>query len=424
MLTKSLVLKIFEGFSIERWNDLVRPFDMIEMDKAAEKMMAAYIIGKFEEERGQSLDWDWMIHASFFELLRKIALCDIKSPVQRMIRRDYPAEYKKLNQWVVQQYRGLLPQKGLLERFEDYCCGPAPDPTSLVGRTARMFRAAHKYSTLREFQMISVVNEKFRLDPIEEGLNRDIEEYLDLRALQLLVTKQKPYRFLMMLEQLRFQTRWNQTPRVPRTSVLGHSFFVAILTLLLEYASGTTFCEGRRYNNFFCGLFHDLPEAVTRDIISPVKQATDGLPHIVKLIEDEIVGKELSPLMDDCYRDELMYFTSNEFANRIRVPEPGTLFAREMPEEVAQLPPGQQLEVSFEELNQRYNFDEFSPVDGNLVKVADHIAAFLEADSSIRYGITSQHLTSGKENLLRLYRQRGRVNGFDVAAFFSQFQEG
>ena len=35
MLTKSLVLKIFEGFSIERWNDLVRPFDMIEMDKAA-----------------------------------------------------------------------------------------------------------------------------------------------------------------------------------------------------------------------------------------------------------------------------------------------------------------------------------------------------------------------------------------------------
>lgn len=117
MLTKSLVLKIFEGFSIERWNDLVRPFDMIEMDKAAEKMMVAYIIGKFEEERGQSLDWDWMIHASFFELLRKIALCDIKSPVQRMIRRDYPAEYRKLNQWVVQQYRELLPQKGLLERL-------------------------------------------------------------------------------------------------------------------------------------------------------------------------------------------------------------------------------------------------------------------------------------------------------------------
>ena len=198
--------------------------------------------------------------------------------------------------------------------------------------------------------------------------------------------------------------------------------FVAILTLLLEYSSGVTFCEKRRYNNFFCGLFHDLPEAVTRDIISPVKQATDGLPQIVKLIEDEIVGKELYPLMDNCFRQELLYFTSNEFANRIRIPHPNTLFVGEMPEEVARLPAGQQLEVSFDDLNNRYNFAEFSPVDGRIVKVADHIAAFLEADSSIRYGITSPHLTSGKANLLKIYSRDRLVNGIDVMDFFNQFQ--
>ena len=56
------------------------------------------------------------------------------------------------------------------------------------------------------------------------------------------------------------------------------------------------------------------------------------------------------------------------------------------------------------------------------VKVADHIAAFLEADSSIRYGITSAHLTSGKANLLRIYNQNPIVNGIDVMAFFDQFQ--
>ena len=55
MLTKTLALKIFEGFSIERWNDLVRPFELIEMDKAAEKMMVAYIIAKYEEDREKML---------------------------------------------------------------------------------------------------------------------------------------------------------------------------------------------------------------------------------------------------------------------------------------------------------------------------------------------------------------------------------
>ena len=50
-MNKNLVLRIFEGFSIQRWNDLVRPFDLVEMDKAAEKMVLAYIIGKYEEKK-------------------------------------------------------------------------------------------------------------------------------------------------------------------------------------------------------------------------------------------------------------------------------------------------------------------------------------------------------------------------------------
>ena len=68
-MEKDLVLKIFEGFSIQRWNDLIRPFDLVEMDKAGEKMVLAYIIGKFEEKKGYKIDWVWMIYASLFDLL-------------------------------------------------------------------------------------------------------------------------------------------------------------------------------------------------------------------------------------------------------------------------------------------------------------------------------------------------------------------
>ena len=54
-MEKDLVLKIFEGFSIQRWNDLIRPFDLVEMDKAGEKMVLAYIIGKFDEKKGYKI---------------------------------------------------------------------------------------------------------------------------------------------------------------------------------------------------------------------------------------------------------------------------------------------------------------------------------------------------------------------------------
>ena len=397
MFDRNFVLKIFEGFSIERWNDLVRPFEIIEMDKTAEKTVLAYIIGKFEEKRGNKIDWNRIIYGSLFDLLKKIALCDIKAPVQRMIRDEYPEEFAKLTRWVVEQYHPIIADKELLEDFSRHVLNPAD--TNDV--TWRVLRAAHKYSTIRELEMLRMVNEPFRLVAIEQGLNKDIEGFLDLRGLQLLVAKQQPWDFLMEIERLRFQTRWNQTPRVPRTSVLGHSYFVAALTLLM--GRDLSLCPERTYNNFFSALFHDLPEAVTRDIISPVKQATDHLPSIVKDIEDRIVERELLPLMDVAFRDEIMYLTSNEFENRIRTPDGSVEIVR------------------FEELQERYNEGHFAPVDGKLVRAADHIAAFLEAWSSINYGITSNHLRDGKKNILSIYHAGRLVNGMDVHAFFREF---
>ncbi len=394
-MNKEFALKIFEGFSIERWTDMIRPFEVVEMDKAAERMVLSYIIGKFEENLGKKVDWEWMIYASLFELLRKIALCDIKSPVQRLIKTEFPYEYKKLNDWVIEQYTSLL-DSSLLERFKIYLSRTEETPTE------RIFRAAHKFSTLRELEMISTVNESQRLEPIKKEVFADLQEFLDLVGLQMLITRQRPFDFLMRIEQLRFQTRWNQTPRVPRTSVLGHCFFVAVLTLLFMHENNTCENKVRLYNNFFSALFHDLPEAVTRDIISPVKQATYSLPSIVKNIEEQIVAKDLVPLMENFYKDEILYFTSDEFENRVFC-EKKVKF------------------VTWEALNSIYTNAEYIPVDGKLVRLSDHFAALLEADSSIRHGITSVHLSEGKLNLLKNYPEGLVINGIDAFSLFRQF---
>ncbi len=418
MIGKDFVLKLFEGFSIERWTDLVRPFDLIEMDKSSEKMVIAYMIAKFEEQEGNYIDWDWLMYASLFDILRKIALCDIKSPLQRRIKNEYPQEYERLNEWILFQYKDLMKEDvELFERFTQYTL-EQNDKNRIITLTERILKASHKYSALREFEMLAVVNEDFRLKNIKRDIYADIQPYLDLKGLQLLMMKQRPYEFLMVIEQLRFQVRWNQTPRVPKTTVLGHSFFVAILSLLLSRQSakhfadkkGTsfTFCSKRVYNNYFSALFHDLPEAVTRDIISPVKQATDGLSSIVKQIEAQMITEELIPLMEDFYADELVFFTDDEFENRILFDSPTGKMT---------LP-----DISFDDLCEKYNTDNYSPVDGKLVRCADHIAAFVEADSSIQHGITSTQLTSGRKNILKIYPEGEYINGVNVSAFFGDFE--
>lgn len=403
-MEKGFALKIFEGFSIQRWNDLVRPFELVEMDKAAEKMVLAYIIGKYEEHNGHKIDWYWMIYASLFDLLRKIALCDIKAPVQSLLKSEFPEEYKRLNEWVLNQYKPLINDDDLFSKFTIYIGQKAgsfniPDKLS---HTVRVYNAAHKFATMRELEMISVVNEEERIVNIRSDIEEEIQPYLDLQGLQKLITHQKSYRFLLKIEQLRFQTRWNQTPRVPKTSVLGHCFYVAIMTLLLGRETNPTMCRQRVINNYFSALFHDLPESVTRDIISPVKQATDDLPNIVKKIEDEIVNKELVPLMEPFFIDELIYFTSDEFSNRI-IDEKGAV-----------------KKVTWEDLNKKYNSSEYNPVDGKLVRICDHFSALMEADISIKHGITSSHLISGRDGTLRNYAVGEIINGVNVREFFNK----
>lgn len=401
-MEKDFARKIFEGFSIQRWNDLVRPFDLVEMDKAGEKMIIAYLIGKYEENRGHYIDWGWMIYASIFDLLKKIALCDIKAPVQQMLKKEFPQEYLRLNEWVLNQYKTLIRDPELFSKFTIYIgqkAGSFSIPEELE-RSIHVYHAAHKYSTIRELEMLSVVNEKERLSKIDKDLKAEIQPFLDLEGLQKLITHQKEFDFILKIEQLRFQTRWNQTPRIPQTSVLGHCFFVAVMTILLGRESNNQMCQKRIINNFFSALFHDLPEAVTRDIISPVKQATDDLPSIVKKIEDEIVNKELVPLMEDFYVDEVIYFTSDEFTDRI---QDNRGFVKE---------------VSWKDLNEMYNDAKFNPVDGKLIRICDHLSALLEADISINHGITSSHLTLGREGILNHYRKGQVVSGIDVHQLF------
>lgn len=393
MFNKELVFKLFEAFSIQRWNDLVRPFDIVEMDKTAEKMFLSFIIGKYEEKNGHAVNWEKIINHSFFELLRRIALCDMKSPVQRIIRSEYPEEYRKINRWVFDKYKEIITDKAFLDEFSAYLSIPA----DMSDISLRILRAAHKYSTIRELDMIRMVNEPFRLVEIDKCLQTDIAEFMDLQGLQLLVTRQQPYYFITEIEKLRFQTRWNQTPRVPATNVLGHSYFVAALTFLMTRTLRLP--PHRLYTNFFAALFHDLPEAVTRDIISPVKQATDHLPEVVKHIEDEIVAKELLPLMDDYYRDEVLYFIQNEFDNRVCVD-------------------GKLLCVESAALDTIYAAPHFRGIDGKLIRAADQIAAFAEADSSIRFGIRSEQLEQGRENILQRYGAGTVVNGLPLELFF------
>jgi putative hydrolases of HD superfamily len=400
MVSRDLSLKLFRAFSIERWNDRVRPARMIEMDKHAHKMIIAFFLARYEEEgRGADIDWAYLIDGGMFALLKNIVVSDIKAPVWEEIAKDSRV-MKDINDWVVDQWSHLLDSE-TAARLQTFL--QADEKALSENINFRILRAAHKYSTFREFHIIKHANlHDPHLADIEADLKRSIATFMDFVGLQEIVAEQELHRVLSLTEQLRYQVRWSQTERIPRTSVLGHSMLVAAFMYFLGREVHA--CPRRAYNDFFCGLFHDLPEALTRDIISPVKRATPGLPSAISRIEKRVMESQILSLLKPAVASDLRYYTQKEFEDKIFEGAKARILTRS-------------------ESMDAFNTDNFNPLDGKLVKLADEMAALLEAHVSLESGIKSADLISGRDSLVNKYTQRARiVSGIEVADFFESFR--
>ena len=105
MLRKPLAMRIFDAFTLQRWNDCIRPVEFTEMDKSAHKMIVAYCLGKSVEAAGGNVRWDEVIRGGIFELLRRVVISDIKSPICHRIRVDHPDMWTQLNNWAYEQLK-------------------------------------------------------------------------------------------------------------------------------------------------------------------------------------------------------------------------------------------------------------------------------------------------------------------------------
>ncbi len=372
-----IIKKLYDAANIMRWNDHIRPVELSELDKQAHKIIIAYIVAKFEETyRNADIDWIKLIEGSIFEFLHRVVLTDIKPPVFHKMMKE---KGRELNQWVIKTLENNLKDvnQKFYKNFTLYW-----NDRDYSKNEKRILSAAHFFATMWEFNIIySCSKFIYGIDETKKEIESKIEDYYDLIGVQKISLKKKSYGFIDLCGQLRFQIRWIQLPRIPKTSVLGHMFIVAVMSYLLTEKVIEKCCEKRKYNNFFGGLFHDLPEVLTRDIISPIKRAVEGLDEIIKEFEKTQLEDKLLPLLPEEWHEELKYFVTDEFSNKI-IDQKGKIKRLK----------------NLMELN-NYNKDEYNPIDGRLIKFCDLYSAFMEAEESINLGIKPEQLQKARDEL-------------------------
>ena len=265
VIRKSLLQLIFSGAYLLRWNDKLRPAELLEIDKQAHKMLLACVLWHensrtLPDTQRLTLARD-IIEGGLFDYFYRLIITDIKPPVFYKIKEN-PAQ---LTEHVLARLEPVLSPLGdFWKRMRAWhLTGDESGPAR------RILTAAHLYASQWEFHLIKPLNGfDDEMDDIDNSFVERLDTFRDLEGMEAILTPNTALaRLANLCGQLRFQIRWTQAPRIPATSVLGHMFIVA--TFAYFFSLSVDACTARANNNFFCGLFHDLPELLTRDIISP-----------------------------------------------------------------------------------------------------------------------------------------------------------
>lgn len=398
MINSKLIEHIFKAANISRWNDYPKMVDLVELDKQAHKFIIAYFIAKLEND----VDMRYIIEGGVFEFLSRVVVTDIRPDVFHQIQKTKSAQ---INSWILTNLEPLIEdiEDGkFLERFKYFQDDKTHQKEKLI------LKAASYLATKWEFSIVYQTSKFLNgIDELKQQVDEELEDYYELIGVRKIAMNQKLARIVDLSGRLRFQKRWAQTERIPETAVLGHMLVVAIFGYF--YSLKVSACDKRLENNFYCALFHDLPESLTRDIISPVKYGIDGLNEIISEYEMRLIEDKILPYIPQSFRDEFSYILGVRDEN-------GVLKKDEFENRINRITP-QAYHGSMDNINS----NEYNSIDGKALKYCDNLAAFVEAGLSISYGVKSKDLVKGFKNIRSKFKKNPKIEGVNFDKICIEF---
>lgn len=398
MINSKLIEHIFKAANISRWNDYPKMVDLVELDKQAHKFIIAYFIAKLEND----VDMRYIIEGGVFEFLSRVVVTDIRPDVFHQIQKTKSAQ---INSWILTNLEPLIEdiEDGkFLERFKYFQDDKTHQKEKLI------LKAASYLATKWEFSIVYQTSKFLNgIDELKQQVDEELEDYYELIGVRKIAMNQKLARIVDLSGRLRFQKRWAQTERIPETAVLGHMLVVAIFGYF--YSLKVSACDKRLENNFYCALFHDLPESLTRDIISPVKYGIDGLNEIISEYEMRLIEDKILPYIPQSFKDEFSYILGVRDEN-------GMLKKDEFENRINRITP-QAYHGSMDNVNS----NEYNSIDGKALKYCDNLAAFVEAGLSISYGVKSKDLVKGFKNIRSKFKKNPKIEGVNFDKICIEF---
>ncbi|QFR38729.1 HD domain-containing protein [Candidatus Gracilibacteria bacterium 28_42_T64] len=297
MVGKILKLMFTRGLSMKRWNNFPRIEDVSHLDNIGYKVHIALFLAYLEEKNGTSVDREFLIKRIIFNSFRGLVISDIHSGT-----RDYIME-------IDSDIFSEIEKKAYIAIFEKEAPSHIKeDMENTINDNSKTIEldiifAAKKYAAYRE----CLVNEKVYSDMYEvplKGLIISLEKQRKkLKSLDILLGNDNYIKFLSHIRRLSHSLRWNQEKRMFPVSVMSHLVIITFISYVLGKIEND---NGGNYNILelmLKSIYHDIPEAITGDIITPTKKSVSGFEEVLERVEIKMMDDYLFYYVEDDYKE-------------------------------------------------------------------------------------------------------------------------
>jgi putative hydrolase of HD superfamily len=350
-------------FTMFRWNNTPTMFRTNEAENAFASAQFALLMSNLARESSMSINEKELLERIVLKELPKCVLSDISVDTKLLIRDLDPEKWNAVYNSAVGEVVGYLPETKKLQ-FSSIIHRAKDD--SLEGK---IISASDLLSARLEADLHNRIFPEY-YGEIIKSLDDKLSQYNDFKPYKKLINSSWFDTYKESIIVLLRAVRWNRLNRNVKTTVAGHSFYVALIGFLLSYEEESNQLD--EVEIIKRSLLHDIPESLTGDIITPTKQKVTGFEELVERVEEVMVTDKLLNDMPEKLISELK--------NKILKP--------------------------------------FEGINGKLVRAADLTAAIVECLMEIKSGNNQMSFRIALNNMLDQLDESEFSSVKEVADFF------
>lgn len=304
----------YRGLTIIRWNNYPRVQDYMESEHISLKLNIAYILTSILRDSWKDIDLIYIYKHIYWSSFFTFIYSDIKYDIKKNLKENKPFIYKKLREELWNFFWSLNLDSKITDDFKTIFDEHTQwelfyKENKIEHDIIDITKSIEKKLEIKDnvqFYWLSYGN-------ILEEIEKDIDKLTDKLWFK---DMEKVNMYLSHLIKLKFVYRWNRNKRSYPVSVLSHLFFVfsfSYFLWLLKWFSNENMEEILNIS-----LLHDLPEALTWDVITPTKMSVPWFKKALEEIEETVVDEKLVSIFDSFwFKDDFRRYVLHPFDNKI-----------------------------------------------------------------------------------------------------------